>query len=385
MRSRCALAVAVVLLLASACSPPPANAAAGSVPRLELALVGQSEIHNDLRKTAPLSVEQAHDYLAGADVVFTNLEASVAPESAGLKPRVGDAANSHATPEVLDALRAMGFNLLSLANNHALDLGVEGIAAAQKEVDARGFTRAGTGADAAAATAPGILDVGGKKVALIAMASGAAQLTPDTWAGPGRPGVNFLELRPDGTLNPEQKARILESVRAAAERADLVVVYQHNHYWGDARGTDGPPGIEKRVDRFQTPGWMEAWARELVDAGAAVFVAHGDPALHGVEVYRGALILYGLGNYIFQPAAGLDRYGPLAWESAVVDAEFEGRTVKSVRFRPIVLSMEGEGKGAPYLAQGGEAESILARLAYLSRPYGTDLRVAGERGEVVLK
>ena len=383
MASHLRFAALGILAVTSGCSGTAPGDDQDAGPRLRIALVGQSLIKNDLRKVAPLSVEQAQGYLQGMDVTFTNLEGTVAPEGADVTPRTGPA--SHGTPEVLDALRDMGFNLLSLANNHATDLGVAGIFTTQAAVDAHGFGRAGTGADAASAAAAGYVDANGSEVALVAMASGAVQLTPDTWAGPNQPGVNFLELRADGTLNPEQKARILASVRTAAGRADFVAVYQHNHYWGEARGIEAPPDRERRIDRFQTPVWMEEWARELVDAGASIYVSHGNPALHGVEIYKGGLILYGLGNYIFQPASGLDRYGPLAWQSAVVVAEFEGRTVRSVRFRPIVLAMEGEGKGAPYLAQGGEADAILQRLAYLSLAYGTDIRVDRETAELVLK
>jgi hypothetical protein len=62
------------------------------------------------------------------------------------------------------------------------------------------------------------------------MASGVeAQLTPDTWAALEHPGVNFLEQRKDGTLNPEHVPRILESVRKAARQSSGVIVYQHNY------------------------------------------------------------------------------------------------------------------------------------------------------------
>ena len=130
---------------------------------------------------------------------------------------------------------------------------------------------------------------------------------------------------------------------------------------------------------------MEKWARQLVDAGATLFVAHGNPALHGIEIYRGRPILYGLGNYIFQSTGSLDRYGPLTWQSAVVDVQFTGGRLSAVRMKPLVLAMEGEARGAPFLAQGGEAAAILGRLAELSRRFGTELRIVGDSAEVFLK
>lgn len=350
---------------------------------LRVVLVGQALIKKDLRSLLPASVEQARSYLSGADVAFTNLEVAVASESANFTPRSETVVA--VSPSVLDCLKDMGFNLLSLANNHAADLGQAGISMTRAEVARRGFTYAGTGENAAEAAGAGYLDTPAGKVALVAMASGSIQLTPDTWAAPDRAGVNFLELKADGSLNAEQKHRILDAVREAARQATLVIVYQHNHYWGNSRGIEQPPGRDLRVDRFTTPGWMETWARELIDAGASIYVAHGNPALHGIEVYKGRLILYGLGNYIFHSAGTLDKFGPLAYYSAVIDARFVEGRVAAVRIKPLVLAMDPPARGAPFLAQGGEATAILSRLADISRPYGTEIRIEGDTAEVVLE
>jgi poly-gamma-glutamate capsule biosynthesis protein CapA/YwtB (metallophosphatase superfamily) len=350
---------------------------------LRVLLVGQALVKKDLRAVVPESVAQAKTYLAGADVVFTNLEAAIAPAGFVGKPRSETAV--YGSPDVLDCLKAMGFNLLSLANNHAFDLLESGLLATRSEVARVGFSHAGTGANADQAAGAALWDTRGGKVALVAMASGGIQLTPEAWAGPGKAGVNFLEVKPDGSLNAEHRDRILQAVRAAAAKARTVIVYQHNHYWGEARGLDGPPGRERRIDRFDTPAWMERWARQLVDAGATLFVAHGNPALHGIEIYRGRPILYGLGNYIFQSTGSLDRYGPLTWQSALVDVTFAGGRLSGVRMKPLVLAMEGAARGAPFLAQGGEAAAILGRLADLSRRYGTEVRIEGDSAEVVLK
>ena len=356
---------------------------------LRVAVVGQALIKTDLRLGARAAVEQARRYLAGADVRFTNLEAAIAPKDAPVTPRSEAAVRTD--PNVLDCLKEMGFNMLSLSNNHAWDLGALGLRTTMDEVRKRGFSFAGTGADADAAVAAGLLDTPAGNVALIGMASGGGQLTPDTWAARGQPGVNFLELRKDGTLNPEHKARILNAVRDAARQASYVIVYQHNHYWGEARGSGLPPDREKRVDRFDTAPWMVEWTHQLIDAGASMYVGHGDPALHGVEIYKGRPILYGLGNFIFHSPnnrATRDVFGPLAFMSAVVHAEFEGGKVTSLRFQPIVLSLEevaGSPRGTPYLAETGEAAAILGRLADASRAYGTQIRITGDRAEVVFK
>jgi poly-gamma-glutamate synthesis protein (capsule biosynthesis protein) len=354
---------------------------------LRIALVGQSLIHEDLRRVAPLAVEQAKSYLQGADIRFTNLETALAPNGVPVEPRTPTVHRTN--PEVLDALKDMGFNMLSLSNNHAWDMGASGLLAAISEVSKRGFAHAGTGPDIDAAVAPGFLDTPAGKVALIAMASGASQLSkPDTWAAPGHPGVNYLDLRPDGTLNPDQKSKILASVRDAARKAKFVIVYQHTHFWGEATGIAAPPKRETRVNRFETPAWLVAWTHELVDAGASLYVAHGDPALHGVEIYKGRPILYGRGNYIFNSEGSLDVYGPLAYYSAVAYCDFADGKLAAVRFRPLVLSLDATAevpRGIPYLAQGGEASSVLERLAQISKVHGTRMTIEAGMASVVLK
>src|SRR5580704_10114108 len=187
---------AIVCLLVALGLPNRAAGQTASVPgsTLRIALVGQALIHEDLRRVAPMAVEQAKSYLRGNDVRFTNLETAIAPKNMATEPR---SPSVHpAGPDVLDALKAMGFNMLSMANNHAWDLGAKGLLTGIGEVEKHGFAHAGTGADADAAAAAGYLDTPAGKVALVAMASGASQLAkPDTWAAPGHPGVNYLDLR----------------------------------------------------------------------------------------------------------------------------------------------------------------------------------------------
>ncbi len=66
-------------------------------------------------------------------------------------------------PEVLDALKAIGFNMLSLSNNHAFDLGPSGILSTLEEVGSRDFLHAGIGIDRADAESAGIAQLGGRE------------------------------------------------------------------------------------------------------------------------------------------------------------------------------------------------------------------------------
>jgi hypothetical protein len=231
---------------------------------LRIKLVGQSLIRADTRSYEPLAVEQAKSYLAGADVVFTNLEVAVAaPGVPVTKENPDDMVYS---PDVIDTLKAMGFNLLALGNNHSMEFGKEGLFSTIAEVEKRGIPHAGTGKNSEEAAAPAYLKTPAGTVALVGMATLGAQLTKDKWATADRPGVNYLELRQDGTLNPADKARILRAVKEAVARAQFVIVYHHNHYWGEPLAADtlpGPPKRERKVNRFDTAPWVVAWARQL--------------------------------------------------------------------------------------------------------------------------
>ena len=96
-----------------------------------------------------------------------------------------------------------------------------------------------------------------------------------------RPGVNEVRLTVERRLVAEDGERVLAAVRLARAHADVVIVYQHDHYWED--------------DIAQVPRWKREFARECVDAGAVVFVSHGVPRLQGVEIYRGAILFFACG------------------------------------------------------------------------------------------
>jgi poly-gamma-glutamate synthesis protein (capsule biosynthesis protein) len=147
--------------------------------------------------------------------------------------------------------------------------------------------------------------------------------------------------------------------------------YHHNHYW-------------ERDDRV-TPEWQKALARQAIDAGADVFVSHGVPRMHGIEIYRGRPIFYGLGSFVFQTATPLGAYAPDVWQSVVATCTFaDGRLwgESSIELWPVQLNEQGvsadthlETRGRPSLATGDNGAAILAHVADLSRPYGTAITI----------
>jgi len=210
-------------------------------------------------------------------------------------------------------------------------------------------------------------------------------------------GTQFMAgAAPGITTRPNQEdlAGNTKWVADARRQADWVVFSLHTH--------------ESPADRERPAAFAETFSRACIDAGADAVVGHGPHLLRGIEIYRGRPIFYSLGNFVFQnetvlrlpadiygryrlghdatPAdlydarTGCDQRGfpadPVYWQSVAAVCEFSGRALSRILLYPLTL---GYGKarvqrGRPLLAEGQEAEQIIARLAALSEPYGTRIQ-----------
>jgi hypothetical protein len=204
-------------------------------------------------------------FVHGSDLAVANLEGTLATGGA---PRCTASAKAgcfvfRASPRWAWTLRQTGFDVLNVANNHALDFGTGA------EAETLAALRA---ARIAVDGLPGrITYVGaaGVKVALVGVA-------PYRWA------QSLLDIAGTQAL-----------VRAAGRRADVVIVYMHagaegsdaDHVTGEAESYNGEPRGNPRE-----------FARAMIAAGADLVFASGPHVLRGMEWYRGRLIAYSLGN-----------------------------------------------------------------------------------------
>ena len=154
--------VAVALLLAL-----PAAA------QITITLTGQSMLRSDLRETVPAAAPIIRSLLQG-DVIFTNFEAAIAERGES----VSEGRGFLSPPEVFDALKTLGFNLLALSDNHAFDLKTTGIRNTIREANARNIVHAGIGNNLSEAAAPAYLRTPNGIVALVASASGLMARAP---------------------------------------------------------------------------------------------------------------------------------------------------------------------------------------------------------------
>ena len=378
----------------------------GQSSAISITLTGQSMIRSDFRVHSPDVLAAMSPMLKG-DVIFTNFEATVIEK--GQSTRDG---RFLSPPETLDALKALGFNLLALSDNHSFDLKVPGIQNTLREVKSRNLAHAGIGNNVQEAAEPGYLRTPKGTIALVAMASGL--IAEGGSATATRPGVNELRIEAGGKLNEsttllppepgnepnrEDKQRILRSIREARQHADFVIVYEHNHVF-----LNRPFQAilnEELPERLVPADWLKKWTHEEIDAGADIIVMHGVPLVHGVEIYHKRPIFYDLGNFIFNvPPVDIQLDEPIFWESVIAHVEFRGKNLQSITFQPIVMNKIGKGqpdledehtnnlflqtRGLPKPATGDKAGYILQRLADFSRAFGTKVEVKGDVAEINL-
>jgi len=203
--------------------------------------------------------------LRSADLAFCNLECPLSVRGVKInKPYC-----FKADPSTVKCLTNAGFDIVSLANNHAMDCSRTGLVEMMQFLEEPGIRHTGAGDTLADASLPTIVEVNGLRIAFLARNT----LFPEgVWLRPNAPGIAPLE--PD-TIEAE--------VADAARRADVVIVSLH---WG----------VEYRTQPKES---QRELARKLVDAGANLILGHHSHVPQPIEEYHGGVIAYSLGNFLF--------------------------------------------------------------------------------------
>lgn len=328
------------------------------------------------RSASRPDVREALAYLAAADICFMNCEMPLTTRG----QRVEKTANLRSDPVVAGDLARLGIDVVTLANNHMLDYGYDGLVDTMETIDSVGIARVGAGATREESLRPHHLTVKGRRFALFGV---AATLPPGFAAGVDRPGIapirvafsfavdpNLMAEQP-GTApwvqtraDPEDVGRVTDLIRRAKQDADHVAVAVH---WGLTRRRVTP--YQGMIADYQGP-----LGRAFIDAGADLVLGNHSHNLHGVEVYRGKPIFYSLGNYIFHHPR--DYMEP---ESVIVVADFADAAMR-VELIPILVNDEG----FPEVARGDRKEQVLGVLTERSAQFGTEFLPIAQGVEVRL-
>ena len=234
----------------------------------------------------PFAGMQKH--LKRADIVFGNLECCLA--TCGNK--VPKKYNFRGNPRNVKALRAAGFTVVSLANNHSLDFGKDALAESITHVRGAGIVAVGAGMTIRSARALRIITIRGTRVGFLAYLGLFPSIMPLT---ANKPAIAMAELE-----------TIKRDVAAARGKVDILIVSMH-------------AGKEYT---FTHNARQEAIAYTAIDAGADMVIGHHPHVVQDTEIYKDRPIFYSLGNFIFDPSPTFLRDRGKRW-SAMVAATFE--------------------------------------------------------------
>ena len=327
LRLRVVVAALALWLTSLPISQAAAAASAAAEPSATLMIVGDVMLGRGVarqmaRYSADYPLRDVWPLLQAADLTVGNLECTISERG---QARPGPY-RLRAQPGAAGALARAGFDLLSLANNHAGDFGEEAFLDTLDYLKGEGIATLGAGRSAEEARKPAVRVVRGIKIAFLAYDTLGGE-----WLPPQRAAVARLDL-----------PRLSDEIRQAKSRSDVLVVSFH---WGDEYSRI-PSARQRQV------------AQIAAQAGADLVIGHHPHVFQGVSLVEGAPVAYSLGNFVFD-----QDFNPDAGQGLAVQVAIDRRGVRSLRAVPVKIRL---GRASP--APPADEKQMLDLLAKLSSP-----------------
>ena len=268
------------------------------------------------KKDGRLLFEGSKGILRKADIVFGNLEGPLCDGGSPVK-KVKDRESYvfRTPPRFAKNLVDAGFNVVSLANNHAGDFGYQGTSSTKKVLDAKGIKYSSKGGEVAE------FEINGVKIGLVALSFGSP---------------------PRSIVYPE---KALEEIELLSKKYDLLILSIHG---GKEGGTALQTENEFEYFLDEPRGNLIQFAHEAIERGADLILAHGPHVPRAMEVYQDRLIAYSLGNFCTFGGMSLDKekgYAPLLWVQLGKNGEFiRGKIYSFIQIPPGGPQRDGEGR-----------------------------------------
>ncbi|MDB6121066.1 MAG: poly-gamma-glutamate biosynthesis protein [Pedosphaera sp.] len=286
---------------------------------------------------------------AKVDLRIINLETSITSND---EPWPDKGIHYHMHPQNVGCLTAARISGCSLANNHVLDWGYEGLMETLQTLDRAGIAYAGAGHNAAEAMAPAVLEMKGKgRVLLFSFGSITSGIPREWGATSTRPGVNLL-----GDLSETTARRVAGRMRQFQQPGDLIIASIH---WGGNWG-------------YEVPKEQSAFAHRLIEEGVAIAHGHSSHHVKTIEVYQNHLILYGCGDFLtdYEGIRGYEMFrGDLALMYLIQVDHHSGR-LESVRMVPMQTRRFQLNR-----ASAVDARWLCDLLNQLGAPLGTHMQL----------
>lgn len=287
------------------------------------------------------------DTLSAADLAIATLETTTAGQDKGF-------GNYNTAPEILDALRGCGVDLLALATERALDKGYEGLELTLRSLTARGLAYAGVSADAED-TGATMMRIGGVQVAVLAYTYGLSDEGSSKTDGDKRAAVALMDTQ-----------RMLEDIRQArADGANVVIVLPH---WGTKNITETPVNV-KRL------------AVQLAEAGADIILGTHPNVPQGVErltvtradgLTHEAVVCYSLGNLLTDSRMAENTAGMVAHVSVTYDPATRRITLGEMYCTPVYIARQRTDDETVYRVVDAESAAALDALTESERQAAQD-------------
>lgn len=262
--------------------------------------------------------------LSEADIVLFNLETPLC-QTGGPIPKCGS--NFRIAPETAYGLKAAGFNVAALANNHILDFGPEGIEETISTLKRAKILYHGAGNTPNEAKRPLECNINGVDVTFLNYAEG--EFSKLTIEGKGAAPLELVDNK--------------AAIEKAKEASDIVVVSVHagNEY-----------------QHFPSP-WIQSVYRQFISFGADVVIGHHPHIPQGMEWYQNGLIVYSLGDFMFEY-----RNDRGTCVTLILELWFDGEGMTSVRIHPIRKNVDASMS----FLRGMERRFFINHINRLSEP-----------------
>ncbi|MGB6295796.1 MAG: CapA family protein [Rivularia sp. (in: cyanobacteria)] len=291
------------------------------------------------REEAFYPFQKIKPVLENADITFVNLETPLSDTA----KRKG----AFVTPTAFaSGLKWAGIDIVSTANNHALDAGVAGLKDTLKSLSEVSLAAVGSGKDLASARIPFITEKNGISLGFLAYTmcenSGDSSYVKQNRAG----------------VMPTDLSLIREDIQKLRPKVDYVVLSFH---WG-------------LTDSEKSPFWVRNLARKSIDAGADIILGHHPHFPQGIEIYKGKPIFYCLGNFIF------GHNHPFWTDNFLAKFILTSKQINSIEILP--AAGENQDLAQPFLLKGNRSQKILKVIQQKTLALKTNMDIVGDIGVI---
>lgn len=212
--------------------------------------------------------EEVLSIMRSADIAMANNEFTLTDRGYPIPDKMW---TFRGNPDNVSIYHELGVDIVGLANNHAFDYGPDSLTDTLATLDGAGIARLGAGENLEEAKAPYYYIINGYKIAIVA----GSAIDPYSTRG--------AKENQSGVFQIFDTVSMSDEISAAKEKADYVIAYVH---WGIESTTALTSG-------------QKSMGKAFVDAGADVVVGMHSHCMQGLEYYKGKLIVYSLGNFVF--------------------------------------------------------------------------------------